>query len=508
MEIKYEYGLSRYNIPCYKFISACPYCGQITIGQIHTDKEAGWETFSSFAKKKIKKCPLCNKKVFAIKEYSVFGSAYDKTADLEKLLEEQIEKYEEEECRKALAEQKGKTPEYEDKSSDSEFVKTVKGDIDEVKKYIQHLINLDFSARFLEEQIVILNAKEHLLTREKNTKIAKSEQKAAESKAELTKPLLDKIDKLEKKFDKTDWKNAVLPEEFETPVKPKMLPIIEPTIPKEPVLRTPGLFNKKKVLAENERLTEEYKVALAEYERRTEENKLNAEKNAEAHDKYTKEVRAYKKAVKEAKAKALEESMQKKEEAKAEMDIKIQKIRKQIDEIDVTAKTPKSDSATFKQLTKHKKDCLKLLEKVWDAENKYLCENVLYPNYRDIYAVTCFYEYFNSKRCYELEGPSGAYNLYEMERRSDSFATFFRKLEDISKNQVVLYRTANEMYEKLNVLDTVCKEMLGIPSGEGKNKTKLTKDSKEAASKDLSEKIENYHNSIEEQIKAALDFIK
>ena len=35
-------------------------------------------------------------------------------------------------------------------------------------------------------------------------------------------------------------------------------------------MRKPVSF--EKVLAENERLTEEYKVALAEYERRTEEN--------------------------------------------------------------------------------------------------------------------------------------------------------------------------------------------------------------------------------------------
>ena len=75
-----------------------------------------------------------------------------------------------------------------------------------------------------------------------------------------------------------------------------------------------------------------------------------------------------------------------------------------------------------------------------------------------MFALSSFFEYLNSERCYELEGADGAYNLYERERRSDAVATFFRKLEDVSKNQVILYKETKSMFEKLKKLDDCMKE--------------------------------------------------
>lgn len=42
-------------------------------------------------------------------------------------------------------------------------------------------------------------------------------------------------------------------------------------------------------------------------------------------------------------------------------------------------------------------------------------QNVLHPNYQNWVAAATIYEYLDIGRCYELKGPTGAYNLYEQE---------------------------------------------------------------------------------------------
>ena len=42
-------------------------------------------------------------------------------------------------------------------------------------------------------------------------------------------------------------------------------------------------------------------------------------------------------------------------------------------------------------------------------------QNILHPNYHNWVAASTIYEYLDVGRCYELQGPHGAYNLYEQE---------------------------------------------------------------------------------------------
>lgn len=49
--------------------------------------------------------------------------------------------------------------------------------------------------------------------------------------------------------------------------------------------------------------------------------------------------------------------------------------------------------------------------------NKVYSANIIHPKYRHFVAVSQIYEYFETGRCTELEGPHGAYNLYESELR-------------------------------------------------------------------------------------------
>lgn len=90
--------------------------------------------------------------------------------------------------------------------------------------------------------------------------------------------------------------------------------------------------------------------------------------------------------------------------------------------------------------------------------------NVIYPKYRNISAVTTIYEYLSSGRCSEFEGPNGAYNLYETEMR-DNFITGViaesaKNLEDIKNSQYIVYRELVESYKTIrNMLLSVGNEL-------------------------------------------------
>ena len=83
--------------------------------------------------------------------------------------------------------------------------------------------------------------------------------------------------------------------------------------------------------------------------------------------------------------------------------------------------------------------------------------NLVFPKYHQLIAISSFIEYFESGRCEHLEGPYGAYNLFENEVR---FGIIIGKLDDILKrldtiidNQFSLYsaiQQANQRLESLN----------------------------------------------------------
>lgn len=80
--------------------------------------------------------------------------------------------------------------------------------------------------------------------------------------------------------------------------------------------------------------------------------------------------------------------------------------------------------------------------------DKLYAEGVIYSKYRNMVAVSTIYEYLESGRCSQLEGPDGAYNLYEMELRQNviigQLSSITDNLERIKENQFTLY---NEIVE-------------------------------------------------------------
>lgn len=70
--------------------------------------------------------------------------------------------------------------------------------------------------------------------------------------------------------------------------------------------------------------------------------------------------------------------------------------------------------------------------------------DVIYPTYRNLIAISSFYDYLYSGRCDTLEGHEGAYNIYGNESRLDKIITRLDdikyKLDSIRYNQHSLYR--------------------------------------------------------------------
>lgn len=81
-------------------------------------------------------------------------------------------------------------------------------------------------------------------------------------------------------------------------------------------------------------------------------------------------------------------------------------------------------------------------------------ENIIFPKYRNLVAITAINEYLLSGRCDKLEGPDGAYNLYEMELRQNiiisQLSSIIDNLEQIRSNQYSLYEELQKSNYTIN----------------------------------------------------------
>ena len=92
------------------------------------------------------------------------------------------------------------------------------------------------------------------------------------------------------------------------------------------------------------------------------------------------------------------------------------------------------------------------------AKNELYSTNVIFGKYRDIVALTSFYEYLVAGRCDSLEGKDGAYNIYESEIRTNQIISQLNdvmdSLEQIKNGQYMVYSTIKGVYSNLEQLNT------------------------------------------------------
>lgn len=80
--------------------------------------------------------------------------------------------------------------------------------------------------------------------------------------------------------------------------------------------------------------------------------------------------------------------------------------------------------------------------------DKYYSKGIVFPKYRNLPAISSFYEYLCAGRCDALEGHEGAYNIFENEVYQKLIISklddVIRRLDDIAQNQHMLYEAIRE----------------------------------------------------------------
>lgn len=109
----------------------------------------------------------------------------------------------------------------------------------------------------------------------------------------------------------------------------------------------------------------------------------------------------------------------------------------------------------------------KSLSETHTTLNKLYSLDVIFPKYRNITAVTSFYEYFCAGRCTALTGHEGAYNIYEQEVRMgviiDKLDIIIERLEEIEHNQYMIaeaIKKGNEKAEQIYAKMCECADKL------------------------------------------------
>lgn len=103
------------------------------------------------------------------------------------------------------------------------------------------------------------------------------------------------------------------------------------------------------------------------------------------------------------------------------------------------------------------------MKKTRDTLMQLYSADIIFPKYRNLVAISSFYEYLESGRCSTLTGHEGAYNIFENEIRLNHIIQqldiVIKKLDEIKNNQYMLYDAIKES-QKQN--DKIVREIKSI----------------------------------------------
>lgn len=323
-----------------------------------------------------------------------------------------------------------------------------KNDDFKLKEYLEQLVLIEkniFSLTQRLRKLYYLNA-----TAEKDAQT--SEKLMVLSNVNSVKDALNSYETLKRKNVENEIKITDFTIKY--PKEPK-----KPKKPEEPVLAQPGFFNKKRVLAENAVLTEKYEKELETYNLALEKYESDFKKYNETKSLLEKQRdESYKSAVENAK------SNLEKEIAKAQAKYN-ELLSKQQEAENNASDIPTPEKAQYQFLKDEIEIAEELLKNFYKARNEMYSYGVIFEKYRDFVAISSFYEYISSGRCETLEGPNGAYNLYENEIRMNTVIeklnNVIESLEEIKQNQFMIYSAIQESNRHLKTLNSTTTQMLG-----------------------------------------------
>ena len=229
----------------------------------------------------------------------------------------------------------------------------------------------------------------------------------------------------------------------------------EPKKPNEPCYEKVSIFNRKKAEAHNQLLKQQYEMACAEYD-----NSMQV---------YLQEVQRIKKAFEEYVINRRDEAQKDVDDAKRNLDILSKNVDVRTREL---LAEPTPEKIIKGMVDKEVDDAEKLLKELIECKNKLYGFDVVFEKYRDIVALSSFYEYLIAGRCDSLSGANGAYNIYENEARAKQIITklveISETLEEIRDSQYMIYSELCSINSNLSDLkESMNEAMREIKSGMG-----------------------------------------
>lgn len=315
----------------------------------------------------------------------------------------------------------------------------IKNDTEALKTYLLHLIQLENNIYSLKGQLAELYCRR--LTNDRSVIYGKNAPVAL---------INEEIESLKEKYEKSKKQVEIAKQN-----KPKVS-IKKPQKPQEPVLKKPGLFNKKRVMSENEELISQYKRDMTVYQ-----EKLQQYENKKV-------------CIKEEHKEVVDKALKKSEKAKASYE-KAKSSQKERIKLAQDKLIPANAISEMLNLEIFKVE--ELLKNTIAARNELYAYDIIFAKYRNIVALSSFYEYLVSGRCSLLAGHDGAYNIYEneiqMNRVVDRLDTVISSLDEIKHNQYLIYKSLQSIDASLCSLNSTMDKALTSIQGIEKHATSI-----------------------------------
>lgn len=330
-----------------------------------------------------------------------------------------------------LSEMSKKTDDYLHICDVSSQYKLINVDVnaDFLKKYLMHLLNLESNILSMSQRLTQL----YVMRSENDGAIA----------FDLKSPLLDNIKNKEKEIQyKVFLLNAAKAELqvlIDSPIMYEKTK--KPSLPKEPIMQKSNIFNRKRIEAQNSQALQEYEQAMKKYKETMADNKKEDKKRKELAERekntriteYNEIIPLY-----EAEIEANQNELKILKKQKSNLPTHSMGIKQIID----------SEIALVEESLKN----------TYKGRNNLYSYNIVFEKYRNIVALSTFYEYLMAGRCVSLEGINGAYNIYESEIRLDTIITQLdeinTKLDDIKQNQYMIYQTLCSIASSVKALSS------------------------------------------------------
>lgn len=90
----------------------------------------------------------------------------------------------------------------------------------------------------------------------------------------------------------------------------------------------------------------------------------------------------------------------------------------------------------------------KLIKETENTRDRFYSNGLIHKKYQNLAAISSIYEYIETRTCYQLEGPDGAYNKYDYMQKLGQIETdlkiVIKELDSIRRTQEYLYDAVKE----------------------------------------------------------------